>query len=111
MQEEWLPLALSIGVKAEELGSLTPAGLAPYIKAHQLGQKARLEEINFQCWMTGIYFTHALGCAFSQNSQYPDAPFPLFSEEISQEERNRRDAELFSAYACEFNSQMNKEEK
>ena len=70
-----------------------------------------MEEINFQCWRTGIYFTHALACAFSQNSSYPEAPFELFPEKISEEERSRRDAELFSAYVSEYNSQIKKEEK
>ena len=49
--------------------------------------------------------------ALSQNSSYPEAPFELFPEKISEEERSRRDAELFSAYVSEYNSQIKKEEK
>ncbi len=109
IEEEWLPLALMAGVGREELGRLTPAGLAPYIKAYELRRKTRLEEINFQCWLTGIYFTHSMACAFSQGSSYPEAPFELFAEQISEEEKSKKAAELFSAYVCEFNSQMKKE--
>ena len=86
VSREWLPFAICAGLTKEQLG-------------------------NFQCWMTGIYFTHALACAFSQNSSYPEAPFELFPEKISEEERSRRDAELFSAYVSEYNSQIKKEEK
>lgn len=61
--------------------------------------------------MTGIYFSHALACAFSQHCSYPEAPFELFPEKISFEEKSRRDAELFSAYVSEYNSQIKKEEE
>ena len=110
-REEWLPMALSVGLTKEELGHMTPADIEPYIKKYEIRQKSRLEEINFQSWMTGLYFTHALACAFSQDGSYPQAPFELFQDEIAPEEMSRRNAELFSAYVCEYNSRIKKEEK
>ena len=104
-------MALYMGITLEDLGKMTPADFEPYISAYEIRQKARFEEINIQCWMMGIYFTHALGCTFSQNNSYPEAPFELFPEQISHEEKSRRDAELFSAYVCEYNSQVKKEGK
>lgn len=111
IRKEWLPLALSIGVKNAEFWNLNPLKLEPYIRAHEIREKRRLEEINFEGWIVGVYITYALGCAFSQNSQYPEKPFDLFGESLSSEERGRQEAAVFAAYADEFNRRFKKEEK
>ena len=110
LEREWLPQALVMGIDKDELGRLSPAGLEPYLKAQELRQKQKLEELNLQSWMTGLYITHALACAFSPGSQYPAAPFALFADETPPEERSRREAELFAAYASEYNAQIKQKE-
>lgn len=111
VEQGWFPLALSIGVAPEQFFKLTPVKLTPYIKAHEIRQRAQLEQVNFQSWMMGVYFTHAMGTAFSESNSYPDAPFELFPEEIPIEERRRREADVFAAYVCEYNTQLKKEEE
>lgn len=107
----WLPMALSIGVGYQEFWGLNPAGLEPYIRAYEMMQRRRMEEMNFQSYLTGIYFTHALGCVFSQNNRYPEGPFDIFSENLSPEERAQQEAEIFRAYVQEYNTQLGKEKK
>ena len=108
---EWLPAAILIGVPANDFWYMNPVRLVPYIKADQIRQKRELEQVNFQCWMMGVYFTHSLGCAFSESNSYPDAPFDLFPEQISCEEQSRRSAQIFEAYVREYNLQLKKEER
>lgn len=111
VRKEWLPMALSIGLKNGEFWKLNPLKLEPYVRAHEIREKRRLEEINFGGWIAGVYVTYALGCAFSQNSRYPEKPFDLFEEGPPSEERSRQEANLFAAYADEFNRRFKKEEK
>lgn len=104
-------MALSIGIGSVEFWTLNPSKLEPYIRAHEIRDKRRLEEINFEGWLTGIYVTYSLGCAFSQNSRYPQEPFVLFGDKVSPEERSVQEAAIFAAYAEEFNRRLKKEEK
>jgi len=98
-------------VKNAEFWSLNPLKLEPYIRAHEIREKRSMEKINFGGWIAGVYVTYALGCAFSQNSQYPERPFDLFKENLSSEERSKQEAAVFAAYADEFNRRFKKEEK
>ena len=107
----WLPMALSIGLGYEEFWHMNPAKLEPYIKVYELSKQRRLEEINLQSYLTGIYFTHALGCVFSRGNRYPEAPLDLFSKQVSPEERAQQEAEIFKAYVREYNLQFRKETK
>ena len=86
-----------------------PRGLEPYIKAYQLSEKQRLEYANIQGWLIGIYVTHAIGCMLSEGASYPDKPIDILKNEVSDEERLRMEAEIFAAYAAEYNRQMRKE--
>lgn len=107
--DEWLPFAISMGVSEKEFWELGPRGLEPYIKAYQLREKQRLEHANVQGWLIGIYVTHAIGCMLSEGASYPDKPIDIFGNEVSDEERLRMEAEMFAAYAAEYNRQMRKE--
>ena len=111
MINEWLPLALSVGVTEKEFPLMCPSSLAPYLKSHELKQREKLEELNLQSWLTGIYVGHAIACAFSENCTYPDKPFDLYAKSESTELQSRREAEIFAAYANEYNRSMRKEEK
>lgn len=108
---EWLPAAMCMGISKEAFYSLTPAEIEPYARAHEIKEKKRLEEINFLGWLAGIYVTHALGCAFSQNGQYPAEPFGLFGDQIDQQERSRREAAIFEEYAGEFNRRFKRQKE
>lgn len=98
-----------MGIRPEEFWKMGPKELEPYLKAHKLREKQKIEQANFQGWLMGIYVSHAIGSVLSEISKYPEKPIDLFGDEISEEERLRMDAELFAAYADEYNKQMKKE--
>ena len=103
MRWQWM------GIRPEEFWKMGPKELEPYLKAHKLREKQKIEQVNFQGWLTGLYVSHAIGSVLSEISKYPEKPIDLFGDEISEEERLRMDAELFAAYADEYNKQMKKE--
>lgn len=44
-------------------------------------------KVNFTSWLQGAYIQLAIASSLSKNSNYPQKPFELFNEEISEQQR------------------------
>lgn len=95
----------------EEYWHGSPELTAAYREAY----KIRKEERNWEMWLQGLYFTHAINVALSTSldknskAQYMSEPlkiFPLTEKEI--EEQQEKEAELLykklNAFAERFNN-------
>ena len=109
IENEWLPNALSMGIPENVFWNLDPMKIEPYIRAREIKDKRKVEEANFQGWITGIYITHALSCVLSQTHRYPEKPIELFGDDLSEDERMNQEATIFAAYAEEYNRRLRKE--
>ena len=108
IEETYLPMALQIGVDYELFWSLTPGKLDPFVKAYENTQKNSLEKINYSAWLNGIYVTYSIAAVMGENVEYPEKPLELISAEESEKQRQKRNSELFSAYAARMNEAYKK---
>lgn len=88
---------------------MNPRKLAPFIEAFQQRIKLEREQQNFMSWLSGMYVTHAIAACFGKNHAYPSQPVSLDSEDT--EEKNKKDAQRFEAYAISFNQQFRKQKQ
>ena len=102
-------------MSADEYWHGSPELTRAYRKAYIL----RKEEKNWELWLQGLYFNHALNVALSNafdkhsRASYPEEPFELFQKEKTQEEleeKSRQEAiELkrrLDAFAERFNGRQ-----
>lgn len=78
-------MALSIGISEELFWTLNPHKLKPYIKANELREERKREEMNVMAYVQGIYVRDALLCTVGnmfkskgKPYEYPEEPHELF---------------------------------
>lgn len=88
---------------------MNPSKLKPFVSAYELMLKDKIEEMNFNSWMMGIYMSYSMASVLGENSNYPESPLSLFEHEDDEMDRSVKESELFGAYAAMFNKAFNKE--
>lgn len=105
IHELWLPKALLIGVDYLLFWQLNPKKLEAFIKAYEEEQKNYIEKTNFSAWLNGLYISHAVAAVLSDEHQYFPEPLAFFENEEDKENKAKKEAEVFGAYAMMFNKQ------
>lgn len=78
--------ALYLGMTPSQFWEEDTDLILNYVKAEEMRQKTRTQEINFMSWLSGSYVLKAVSVCLSNKNKYPNRPIPLTEEEI--EERN-----------------------
>lgn len=113
INEEWVPIAVQIGMGCDEFYSLNPKLFKRYRKFYERKLEESRKRLDEQSWMDGIYVAHAIGATFSKNGKYPKKPqlvkFDGKSNETSRNsgdnggQQGSSDADLFAAFAMKYN--------
>lgn len=110
-----LPKALVIGCSIHEFWYEDPWILDAYAKAYELSLKDKVEEwkmkINFTAWLQGAYIQSAVASVLSKDAHYPKKPFELFSEEISEEQRQKESEDAIRMRSQQIDEMLAKKQK
>ena len=110
-----LPKALVVGCSIQEFWYEEPSLLKSYSKAHELRQKDSIDEwkmkVNFTSWLQGAYMKSAIASALSKDAHYPNKPFDLFSDEISEEQRLIDSEEAIKRRSKQIDEMLSKNKK
>lgn len=105
-------MAVRYGVPMSEFWSMTPKQIEPWRRFFLWKQQLDRDERDYQAWLNGQYVLAAIAAAFdSKKNPYPEEPVTVTSmrdEEIEQERRDKEAAEMFMAYAMEYNRRRHK---
>jgi hypothetical protein len=84
-----LPYALAIGVPESRFWNLTYRAYKPYIKAHEL----RNEQRNQEMWLQGLYNARAVAVGMGSKDKRTKKEIEYFKEPIQLREKPKTDAE------------------
>lgn len=108
IEDTWLPHCLKIDISYDLFWKLNPRKIKSFEKTYKektiFKQQEKMEFINYQSWLNGIYVAKAISACFSKEHSYPIKPIDMKqSDEIFSNEDN---AENFKAFAEAFNEKF-----
>ena len=75
---------MQIGITKYEFMHATLNDINIRIEAYRKEQEEQLKRIEYQSWLTGMYVTHSIACAFNKHSKYPKNPIAIDAKDIKQ---------------------------
>ena len=100
-------MAMTYGVPASDFWNMTPRQIEPWRRFYLWKLQLQRDERDYQAWLNGQYVFAAIAAAFdSKKNPYPEEPLSITAmryEEVEQERRDKEAAEMFMAYAMEYN--------
>lgn len=83
-----------IGVDYNLFWTLNPAKIKPFIRAFELKEKTKVQNIDSLAWLIGSYVTHSICTAFGDGKvKYPEKPMGIANDETPDEEQARIEKE------------------
>ena len=112
INEEWIPLAVSLGVPCQTFYSLTPKMLLRYMPYYIERTKYEKRMLDESAWIGNRYTALAIATCFSKSAKYPEKPFDSYG--LAPKQKNSPDDEPqdvvnFKAWAMAFNAKKEKE--
>lgn len=113
INEEWIPLAVSLGIPCQTFYSLTPKKLLRYMPFYVKSMKREKQMIDEQAWLTNMYTQVAIGSSFSKHGKYPNTPLDVYGvvpKPKLPEDDEPDDVINFRSWARAFNKQREQKE-
>lgn len=107
--EEAFPYYLAIGMTYEQFWDMDCELVKYYRKAEKLKRNAQIEDLNFTCWLQGMYFyealcdvspvLHAMAKAGARPHPYAKDPYPITQKQSERKEKSKEKVSYEKALA------------
>ncbi len=88
---------------------LNPRRLQPFLKAHELKEESKLNEMNIKAWLNGAYFRYAIASTFGKE-RYPTKVIDLTGDQQEKKDEETKVDTIgkFGLLAITFNNAFEK---